>query len=43
MVTDARGVVSAGRRARKELSAVKKAITPLRNAILAGMKGESEG
>ena len=35
------GNKAAGRRARKELSAVKKAITPLRNAILAAMKGES--
>ena len=36
------GNKAAGRRARKELSAVKKAITPLRDVILAAMKGKSE-
>ena len=35
------GNKAAGRRARKSLSEVKKAITPLRDTILAVMKGEA--
>ena len=36
------GNKAAGRRARKALSGVKKSITPLRDAILGAMKGESK-